>query len=84
MSVPLTTSRKFDPTMFGLQRNQQMLVLILCLPLSLSFIFGCMVFGTDTGFKLSMFVLAIDAVFFVLVGWNPANLYHFECTLRFL
>ena len=84
MNAPLTTSRKFDPTIYGLQRNQQFLVLILCLPLSLTFIIGCLVFGASIGFKLSLFALAIDVIIFILVGMSPANLYHFECTLRFL
>lgn len=84
MNAPLTTSRKFDPTIYGLQRNQQFLVLIMCLPLSLTFIIGCLVFGANIGFKLSMVALAVDIIIFILVGTNPANLYHFECTLRFL
>jgi len=83
-NAPLTTSRKFDPTIYGLQRNQQFLVLILCLPLSIAFIIGCLVFGASIGFKLSLFVLAIDVIVFIMVGMSPANLYHFECTLRFL
>jgi hypothetical protein len=84
MSVPLTTSRKFDPTIYGLQKNQQILILILCLPLSFTFIVGCLAFGVGTGFRLSMFALAVDIIIFILIGMNPANLYHFECTLRFL
>jgi hypothetical protein len=57
-NAPLTTSRKFDPTIYGLQRNQQFLVLFLCLPLTIAFVIGCLVFGASIGFKLSLFVLA--------------------------
>jgi hypothetical protein len=45
---------------------------------------GCLIFGLDLGIKISLSIAVVEAVFFFMVARSPANLYHFECTLRFL
>ncbi|MDD4588934.1 MAG: hypothetical protein PHG06_00695 [Parabacteroides sp.] len=82
--TPLTTSRKFDPTYYGLQKNQQEFAVLLCIPLVLLFLIGMYVLGPDITVKLCEGLFIIEALIFIKVARSAADLYHFECTIRFL
>jgi len=83
MTNPMTVSRKFDPTVYGLQKNQQNLLVLLCIPILLIFTVGMYVIGIDLAVKLACFIAGCEFAFFLWIGSSPSNLYHFECTCRF-
>jgi hypothetical protein len=84
MNTPMTTTRKFDPKIWGLDKRQQVLVLILLFPLSLSFMVGCLTFGPEIGINIGVIVAILEAIFFIAVGRSSEHLYHFLCGIGFL
>ncbi len=83
-NAPLSTSRKIDLTMWGLQKNQQLLLGLLIFILSVVYFISNFTVDRLTANKISVCFLAIEAVFFFIVARNASILYHFECALRFL
>lgn len=81
---PLTVSRKFDPTVYGLHKNQQSLLMKLAVVLMFFFWGGVFTVGLDLAVKASAVLAGIELLFFMWIGGSPSNLYHFECWCRFL
>lgn len=82
--TPLTTSRQFDPTYYGFQKNQQEFAVLLCIPLVLLFLIGMYTVGPDMTTKMCGGLLVLEILLFIKVAKSSADLYHFECTMRFL
>lgn len=82
--TPITTTRKFDPTYFGFQKNQQEFAALLCVPLVLVFLIGVYTVGPETTIDICGALFVIEFLIFVKVARTSADLYHFECTMRFL
>lgn len=79
---PMTVTRKFDPTVYGLHKNQQHLIMILACLLMPTFLIGMFTVSIDLTMKLAAGQAILEGLFFMWVGSSPSSLYHFECTCR--
>jgi hypothetical protein len=82
--TPITTSRQFDPTYYGYQKNQQEFAVVLAIPLVLLIFFGLYIVGPDLTTKACGVLFVLEVLLFIKVAKTPADLYHFECCIRFL
>jgi hypothetical protein len=82
--TPITTSRQFDPTYYGFQKNQQEFAVVLCIPLVVLFFLGMYIIGPELTVRACGTLLVLEVLLFIKVAKTPADLYHFECWMRFL
>lgn len=83
-SAPMTTTRKFDLTIWGFHKNQQILIMIMFGLLSIVFMVSTMIFGLDIGIKIGELFTVLGVVFYLTFARTPEKLLHFEYTMRFL
>jgi len=83
-SGPMTVTRNFNPTIYGYQKNQQNLAIILAVLLMPTFMIGTFLVGPNAAVNIAIGQAVIETLFFVYVASSASNLYHFECWCRFL
>ena len=82
--TPLTTSRQFNPTYYGLHKNQQDFAVVLAVPPVILFLIGMYTVGPELTVKACGILVFLEVLLFIKVAKSTADLYHFECTIRFL
>jgi hypothetical protein len=83
---PLTTSRPFELTFYGLHRNQQLLAGLLLIPLFSIYIIGnkFMPWSYHTVNTIAEIVFVIEALIFFYIGRSETRLYKCERFFRFM
>jgi len=81
---PMTVTRNFNPTIYGYQKNQQNLAILLAFLLMPTFLIGTFVLGPNTAVHVAIGQAVIEILFFIYIASSASNLYHFECWCRFL
>lgn len=84
VNAPMTTTRKFDLTIWGFHKNQQILIMILFFSLSVVFAVSTITLGLEIGIKMGELFAVLEFIFYLTFARTPEKLLHFEYTMRFL
>jgi len=83
-TAPTTITRMFDPTLWGLRKNQLCVLFFAGIITAFLAIMKAVVFPNSLIFTVTFWILSLAAwAFFVFVGLNREALYYFENYLRF-